>query len=200
MKTTTEKIKHLWTNPSTLWIRNVLLFLVLLFSFHYIYLWWTGIDFYPFHTQVYDLFDWSSALVFKQSAWVLEHVFNIEITTDAQQTIWVTSTNGNPAYVRVTPACTSLKQWMHWIFLMLLFPGPWKQKLWFIPLGLVVIHFVNVFRIFGLGLTLIPWPYQFDNFHDYFFKTIFYFIIFLMWVVWVEFFENPKKEVNPKNE
>ena len=78
------------------------------------------------------------------------------------------------------------------LFLMLLFPGPWKAKLWFIPLGLVVIHFVNVFRIFGLGLTLIPWPAYFDQFHDYFFKTIFYFIIFLMWVVWVEFIAHRK--------
>jgi exosortase/archaeosortase family protein len=122
----------------------------------------------------------------------MEHIFQIDITTDSQQTIWVTSMNGNPAYVRVTPECTSLKQWMHWIFLMLLFPGPWKHKLWYIPLGLVVIHFVNVWRIFGLGLTLIPWPMQFNMFHDYFFRPIFYLIIFLMWLIWAEFFAHPK--------
>ena len=192
MKIKAKQIRSFWKNPANVWLKDVALFMVLLFGFHYLYLFWVSVSFFPFHTQINQLFDWSSDLVFGQSAWVLEHIFRIDIQTTNDQAIWLTSTNGNPAYVRVTPDCTSLKQWMHWLFLMLLFPGPWKAKLWFIPLGLVVIHFVNVFRIFGLGLTLIPWPAYFDQFHDYFFKTIFYFIIFLMWVVWVEFIAHRK--------
>lgn len=175
-------------------MKDVYLFLLLLFSFHYIYLFWLRFSFYPFHTQVYELFDWSSALVFRQSAWVLEHIFRIGIRTDSHQAIWVTSLSGGQAYVQVTPDCTSLKQWMHWLFLMVLFPGPWKHKIWFIPAGLVVIHFVNVFRIFGLGLSLIPWPMQFHFFHDYIFRPIFYFIIFIMWIVWAEFFAHRRKK------
>lgn len=187
MNTISKKINYFWTNPSTLWIRNVLLFLVLLFSSHYLYIWWIGIGFYPFKTQVDQLFIWSSNLVFDQSVWVLNSIFGLDFTTDEiTQTIWVTSNNGNPAYVRVSPECTTLKQWMHWIFIMLLFPGSWKHKLWYIPLGLIVIHFVNVFRICSLALSLLPWPAHFDFFHDYVIKTFFYFVIFLMWVIWVE--------------
>lgn len=197
MKNLYQKLLAFWNSPFNRHMKDVYLFLILLFSFHYIYLFWLRFDFYPFHTQVYELFDWSSALVFRQSAWVMEHIFRIDISTDVKQTIWVTTLDGRSAYVRVTPDCTSLKQWLHWIFLMVLFPGPWKHKLWFIPAGLIVIHFVNVFRIFGLGLSLIPWPMQFDLFHDYVFRPVFYLLIFLMWIVWTEFFAHRKK-INSK--
>ena len=133
------------------------------------------------------MFAWSSQLVFEQSVWVLEHIFKIDVETNGQ-TVWVVSNNGVSTYVTVSPGCTTLKQWMHWLFLMILFPGPWKQKLWFIPAGLVMIHFINVFRIFGLAISLIWFPDKFHFFHDYIFRPLFYFLMFLMWIVWVEWF------------
>jgi exosortase/archaeosortase family protein len=89
------------------------------------------------------------------------------------------------AGIDVEPGCTSLKQWVHWIVLMVLFPGPWKHKFWYIPLGVIVIHFVNLIRITGLVLVSIPWSDHIDFFHDYVFKTFFYLMIFLMWLIWV---------------
>jgi len=187
MKLNIQKPTDFWKKPEHYWIRNAVLFLLLLFGFHYIYIFWTRVNFYPVHEQVLQLFDWSSQIVFNQSAWVLEHILQIEITTSGQ-TIWLQDANNNHVYVGVDPGCTTLKQWMHWLFLMILFPGPWKHKLWYIPLGLVVIHFINDFRIIGLALTLIPYPEHFHFFHSYIFKTFFYFMIFLMWLIWVEFF------------
>lgn len=174
-------------------IRDVGFFAILLMGFHYLYLFWAHTDFYPFRAQVDQLFDFASAILFDQSAWVVKHVFHLNHTTEGQ-TIWVVTHAGGWGYVEVSPGCTSLKQWMHWIFLMVLFPGPWKHKLWYIPLGIVVIHFVNLIRIVGLALTLIPWPDQFHFFHDYIFKTFFYFMIFVMWVVWVEKVRSRKTE------
>jgi len=189
MKVNREYVVSIWNNPSWRPMKAVLLFIALIIIFHYLYLYWISIDFSPFRAQIDQLFDWSSLLVFRQSVWVLERIFGIDIQT-TDQTIWLVSNNGKPAYVGVSPGCTSLKQWMHWIFLMLLFPGPWKHKLWYIPVGIIVLHFVNVFRIFGLALTLIPWPGQFDFFHDYAFRPFFYFMILVMWIIWVEFFYN----------
>jgi exosortase/archaeosortase family protein len=178
-------------------LRYVIIFFILLFSFHYIYKWWAGsLDFYPIKHEVDFLFGQASKLLFNQSVWILKHVFSLDFTTEGQ-TIWVALQDGRSGYVEVSPGCTSLKQWMHWLFIMLLFPGPWKHKLWYIPLGIIIIHFVNIIRIVGLSLTLKPWADHFDFFHDYIFKTFFYFMIFVMWVLWVEIFVEKKKKPVP---
>jgi exosortase/archaeosortase family protein len=191
MKKQLKKLQTLYHHKALRPVFDVGIFAVLLMSFHYIYIWWAGTGFYPFAQQVDQLFDFASAILFNQSAWIVEHIFHLNHTTDAEtQTIWVVTNAGGWGYVEVSPGCTSLKQWMHWIFIMLFFPGPWKHKLWYIPLGIVVIHFVNIIRIVGLSLTLVPWPERFDFFHDYVFKTFFYFMIFVMWVVWVERFRS----------
>jgi exosortase/archaeosortase family protein len=170
-------------------LKNVFYFFVLLLSFHFIYLFWTQQHFYPIEKQVNVLFDKASKLLFDQSTWMLRDVLQIKITTEGQ-TIFV---NGHKAYVEVSPGCTSLKQWLHWLFLMLLFPGSWKHKLWYIPFGVIIIHFINVFRVIGLTLVIIPWSQYFHFFHDSFFRPIFYLFIFIMWVIWMEFFVHLKK-------
>ena len=104
------------------------------------------------------------------------------------------NSDGGWARAIIAPECASLKQWLHWLFLMLLFPGPWKHKLWYIPAGLVIVEWTNVVRICGVLMMQIPWPNSFHIAHDYIFKVFFYLIIFLMWVIWVECFKNKTKE------
>ncbi|MBR5377842.1 MAG: exosortase/archaeosortase family protein [Bacteroidales bacterium] len=170
---------------------NVGLFIVLIISFHFLYLGWQAIGYWPVTRWVNDLMVWSVNLLYGQCCWVLEHVFRIDITTiNAQRLIAAVNKEGGWARVIVAPECASLKQWLHWIFLMAIFPGPWKHKLWYIPAGLVVIEWTNVVRVCGILLMQIPWPNSFHIAHDYIFKVFFYFIIFLMWVLWVERFYN----------
>lgn len=174
---------------------DVGLFIILIFSFHVLYVFWNErLDYWPVKGAVDRLFVWASALLFDQSTWTLENIFNIDILTKDQTIIFMNHENW---YSRVTvaPECTSLKQWLHWFFLMLIFPGPWKHKAWYIPLGLVIVEFINVMRVVGISLFLIRFPHDFELAHEYIFKTMFYVIIFLMWVVWVECFlhKKPKK-------
>ncbi|MBR3426746.1 MAG: hypothetical protein IKG95_02260 [Bacteroidales bacterium] len=170
---------------------NVGLFIVLIISFHFLYLGWQAIGYWPVTRWVNDLMVWSVNLLYGQCCWVLEHVFRIDITTiNAQRLIAAVNKEGGWARVIVAPECASLKQWLHWFFLMAIFPGPWKHKLWYIPAGLVVIEWTNVVRVCGILLMQIPWPNSFHIAHDYIFKVFFYFIIFLMWVLWVEKFYN----------
>lgn len=190
-----EKIVSFWNlrhNKRYRPLFDVGIFAVLLIFVHYAYIWWSSAGFPPVKDLVDRLFVFASAILFDQSVWVLQHIFSIDLTTEGQ-TIFVTSNNGTACYVGVEPGCTSLKQWMHWIVLMLLFPGPWKHKLWYIPLGVLIIHFINLIRVTTLALTLIPWPQHFDFIHNYIIKTFFYFMIFVMWVVWVEYFAHRKK-------
>jgi exosortase family protein XrtF len=76
------------------------------------------------------------------------------------------------------------------IFVAFLFAfGPVNNSLfWFIPLGLIIIHLVNLARI-----TLLFWVsiYKTDYMyfmHKYFFTAIIYVVVFAMWVYWVRKF------------
>lgn len=187
-----DKFKELHYDKRYQTYFDVGLFIVLIFSFHLLYLFWNEvIDYWPIKGAVDKLFVWASALLFDQSTWTLENVFKVDIFTK-DQTIFFMNKENWFSHVTVAPECTSLKQWLHWLFLMLIFPGPWKHKAWYIPLGLVIVEFINVARVVGISLFLIRFPHDFEFAHDYVFKTLFYVVIFLMWVVWVEFFLHGK--------
>jgi exosortase/archaeosortase family protein len=198
-----DSIKAYCKNPKNRSTVNVGLFIILIISFHYLYLGWQALDYWPVGKLVYKLMLWSVDLVYSQSCWVLDHIFRIDLTTfSGTRLITAIDSKGGLARVVIAPECASLKQWMHWLFLMILFPGPWKHKLWYIPAGLVIIEWTNVVRICGILLMQIAWPdihiHLFGNdintfhlAHDYIFKLFFYLIIFLMWVLWVEKFYNP---------
>lgn len=196
MKTLAD-LKAYCSDPKNQNTVNVGLFFLLIFSSHYLYLLWKDVMcFWPIAKQIDKLMLWSVDLVFSQASWLLDSVFRIDITTITDHRLIATpNVNGGWACVMVAPECASLKQWIHWLFLMILFPGPWKHKLWYIPAGLVVIEWTNVVRICGVLLMQIPWPNSFHIAHDYIFKVFFYFIIFLMWVLWVEKFYNPSIKI-----
>lgn len=163
---------------------DVGLFLVLLLSFHYLYTGWGRAGFWPIGEQVQGFFNWGSRVLFEQSQWVAG-LIGIDFYTRGQ-TFYITVRDGSLGWLEVAPGCTALKQWLHWVFLMVLYPGPWKHKAWYIPLGLLLIQLISVIRISGLALTLTFQPTMFDFYHDYVFKTMFYGVIFLMWVGWNE--------------
>ena len=196
-----QSIKAYCKDPKNRSTVNVGLFILLIISFHFLYLGWQALGYWPIGKLVYSLMVWSVDLVYSQSCWVLDHVFHIDITTISERRLIATpNKEGGWAKVIIAPECASLKQWMHWIFLMVLFPGPWKHKLWYIPAGLVIIEWTNVIRICGVLMMQIPWPNSFHFAHDYIFKFFFYFVIFLMWALWVEKFYNPTTTKTKQNE
>jgi exosortase/archaeosortase family protein len=65
------------------------------------------------------------------------------------------------------------------------FPANWKEKLWFIPLGLLIIYISNLFRIVLLVLIKIHFPGSLNFNHKYTFTVLVYGIIFLLWMIWV---------------
>ena len=74
---------------------NVGLFIVLIISFHFLYLGWQAIDYWPVTRWVNDLMVWSVNLLYGQCCWVLEHVFRIDITTiNAQRLIAAVNKEG----------------------------------------------------------------------------------------------------------
>ena len=188
-----EIIKRLSKDKRLHAVRELLIFAVILFTIHYLYIWWSNAHFYPLASAVESLFIKASNMLFNQG----QHMLNLLKVKHyiVGQTYYITSLSGELTWLEVSPGCTSLKQWVHWIFLMLLYPGSWRHKLWYIPAGIIVIHFINLVRITGLGITLKYWPVYFAFAHDYIFKTMFYGVIFLMWVIWVEKFRKHSQKL-----
>lgn len=198
-------IKAYCKDPKNQSIVNVGLFILLIFSFHYLYLFWQNHGYWPFRSYVDRLMVWSVDLLYSQCQKVLDYILHIDlITINDSRSLIALDNKGGWANVIVAPECASLKQWLHWVFLMVLFPGPWKHKLWYIPIGLVIIEWTNVIRVCGILLMQIKWPNininhggevinTFHLAHDYIFKVFFYLVIFMMWVLWVERFHNPTK-------
>ena len=197
---TLADIKAYCNDPKNRNTVNVGLFIVLIISFHFLYLGWQALGYWPIGKAVNRLMVWSVDLVYSQACWLLDRVLRVDITTiSSKRLIAAVNSTGDYARVVIAPECASLKQWMHWLFLMLIFPGPWKHKAWYIPVGLVIIEWTNVVRICGVLLMQIPFPNSFHLAHDYIFKVFFYLVIFLMWMLWVEKFYNPSLKAKHSN-
>jgi exosortase/archaeosortase family protein len=96
--------------------------------------------------------------------------------------------------VQIVWSCTGIKQAYIYFCIIAFYRGPWKHKLWYIPMGFVFVYLFNIFRIAFIGGIVGKFPEQFTLWHEYILKYTFYLMIFLLWVVWEEKFANKKKQ------
>ena len=172
--------------PDPIW--HVAMFAAILLFFHFLYRAVIGylLLWEPFSQTNLHLMN----LVFNSSAWFNRHILGLEFTTADPRTMWFT----NGGYVSITDGCSGMKQFYQVVILFLLYPGPWKHKLWYIPMAVVVMHLVNLFRVISLSVVVIWKPEIWDFTHDNIVRPFFYVIVFLMWVIWVEKFYLPGKQ------
>lgn len=70
------------------------------------------------------------------------------------------------------------------------YPGNLKNKFWYVPLGVIIVHLTNITRIIGLALIAHYYP-QYLNFnHTYTFTFVAYSIVFILWMLWVNKFSK----------
>ena len=161
-------------------IVDVAIFSIITVFFHF--LWWNGLKAFLMNFMAFQQTEaFLAHQVFLASSWIVENVLSYNIKT-LNNTLYFE----NNGYVAVEGSCSGLKQFYQWTVLMVLFPGPWKKKLWYIPLGLLVIHIVNIFRIVDLSVIVVHWPQYWDFIHEWLLRPFFYVVIFAMWVLWVE--------------
>ena len=92
----------------------------------------------------------------------------------------------NTNRVQIVWACTGMKQAYICFCIMAFSRGPWKKKLWYVPLTLLAVYLINIFRISFIVATIENHPDWFELLHLYIFKYAFYGLIFLLWVLWEE--------------
>jgi len=169
-------------------LKDVALFIIITLVIHIAWrIWQTQFEYAPIQDFMYSLMGMMAREVYYESAWIISGFIDI---VRVDETLYMHFPN--KAIMYVNNGCSGLKQMMQFTLLMMVFPGPWKKKLWFIPLGLLVMHLTNLFRMVGLAVVMNNWPQYWDFSHDNLFRPFFYVIIFLLWVWWVERIRNRK--------
>lgn len=101
--------------------------------------------------------------------------------------IWLDGANG----IEIVDGCNGIEALGLFVGFVIAYKGTWRNRAWFIPLGLFFIYAVNILRVVVLTVTQLHAPAIFDFTHDYSTTAIFYIVIFAMWVWWANLGENP---------
>jgi exosortase/archaeosortase family protein len=108
--------------------------------------------------------------------------------------------HGAYSSVFVGKGCNALELFALFTGFILIFEGNWKHKLWFIPLGVLVIHLLNVVRILALIFSGTVSQSFLEFNHKYTFTIAMYIVTFIGWMVWVKYFASKAKVVDEKTE
>lgn len=87
--------------------------------------------------------------------------------------------------VRIADVCNGLVLFVIFAGFVMCYPGKIKQKLWFIPLGIFIIYFINIIRIISLTLIQIHAPTYLEFNHHYVFTILVYSTIFILWLWYI---------------
>ncbi|MCC6372121.1 MAG: archaeosortase/exosortase family protein [Bacteroidia bacterium] len=102
------------------------------------------------------------------------------------QVVGIDGSNG----VWVGSNCNAITLFALFAVFILTYPGNQKNKLWFIPLGIVLIHLLNILRVTALALISNYSPQWLDFNHTYTFTFLVYLFIFMLWVYWINKFAS----------
>lgn len=126
----------------------------------------------------------------------------------------------NSLKMKIVWGCTGVKQILLFLFVLVCYFGPWRKKIYFIPLSILILFAINILRLVitafiikdGFPSWFIPineslsgvswdgsertyWKFYIDwyhFFHDGFFKWIYYDgVMFLLWLCWQERYNIP---------
>lgn len=114
------------------------------------------------------------------SKWILE-LFGYVVFTGAERVIGVDGTGG----LWIGDNCNGIALFALFSGFVIAYPGSWKRKALFIPLGIIIIELLNVFRVICLAILDTYSRAWTEINHTYTFTIIIYGCIFLLWMIWV---------------
>ena len=134
----------------------------------------------------YSLLTEFSNLISIQSNFILS-IFNFKTSTEIHGDMVVAKISGYPFNhgVWIGEPCNGIKIFGLFTIFILSFKGGIKQKILFIPLGIAVLHFLNVLRIAILTYISATNPYILDFNHNVTFQLIIYVAMLGLWYLWI---------------
>jgi exosortase family protein XrtF len=92
----------------------------------------------------------------------------------------------------VYEGCNGLNVMIIFVAFLVAFGPIGRTLAWFIPLGLFIIHLVNLARIGLLFWVSLYMPKYMYFTHKYFFTAILYVVVFVLWIWWVRRYASDK--------
>jgi exosortase family protein XrtF len=110
----------------------------------------------------------------------------MELQDQDYQVLGIDGSNG----VWVGSNCNAITLFSLFSVFIFAYPGAQKNKIWFIPVGILVIHFLNLLRVTALVVIDKFAPNYLDFNHTYTFTFLIYAVIFSLWMIWVNKFSK----------
>ena len=88
--------------------------------------------------------------------------------------------------------CNGIKIFGLFTIFIISFNGSWINKLWYIPLGILILHLFNIVRISILTYISAVDPFILDFNHNITFQMITYFAMLGLWYIWILKFSSFK--------
>lgn len=88
--------------------------------------------------------------------------------------------------------CNAITLFSLFSVFIIAYPGHQKSKWWYILLGILAIHFLNILRVVALMFINLKAPEYLDFNHTYTFTFLIYSFIFWLWILWVNHFSSKK--------
>jgi exosortase/archaeosortase family protein len=179
-------IKKKWINdPANLFVFNMVV----------VYAAWKVFSFYVNHSSGFMHTAWIKAIVFLGTAYasVTSFLLNILGERTAYYGIEIYYPVQN-RIIRVEDHCLAIPATIIFVGTIALFTGSWKDKLWFIPMGILFIVIINILRLIFVCETFVYFTNQFFEInHTVIYVLITYALIFVLIIWWMKKFAIQRK-------
>ncbi len=184
------KIKNFINRHNLKLLRGVFLFMAITIVFHILYKQFIGLisgkNFYVVSAEVL------TDCVYYSTAWINEKLFwDSMIRLDDVRNFRFFVVTDSGTVIRelcINRVCSGLKQLYQAFFLFLLYPGPARHKLWYIPVAFIAMQITNIVRIVFLSFTMVYAFQHWDFIHDWVARPMFYVVLFGLWLLWDKYF------------
>ncbi|MTI38857.1 exosortase family protein XrtF [Fulvivirga lutimaris] len=124
-------------------------------------------------------------IVTEQTSWILNLVGNETtiLRNETQPNVYLS--NADRDVLSVFEGCNGLNTMIVFVSFLIAYGQLKKKLLWFIPLGIIVIHLFNLVRVGALYYITVYFDQYLYFTHKYLFTGFLFGIIFIMWYIWV---------------
>lgn len=179
-------IARFWRNP-------FLRFLTIALSTYLV--WYVSYEFFLRPNTILD--EWMVDKITRGAEWFLELFgYPLRIFDDGEfrNHVGIAGSMG----VTIGAPCDGIVLFALFVIFVVAFPGPILHKLWYLPLGVVLIHLSNVLRVVALAIIVDINPNWLAFNHDYTFTVLVYSLVFALWYLWIKFFSPLSGKSTPK--
>lgn len=153
---------------------------------------------YGIYVESFDQADPITSWVSEKSSGFI-NLFGAETQTyphESKSTIVISNEKYN--VLSVYEGCNGFNVAIVFLAFLLSFPSYSKKLLWFIPVGIVLIHILNLGRIGLLYWVTLNQPKYLYFTHKYFFTAILFILVFFLWYIWVTKINPVVPKVQPQ--